>query len=253
MDVNTKLKVWKSVVMGMSLDIDRAFGAQCADVPLSWGQALFPGIHYSIIFPPVKSAKDMFDTANTNYFDKIPNNHGDVNQLPQPGDIAIFAGSPEAGYQSTYNNPDGHAGVVDHADTNFVWLVQQDGSMAQVITQLKQRPWRQTRCIGWLRPKLAVPNEAVVSGPTTDPRIGKQVWFKPPAKPGWAVYRRGQFPDRAKAIGFMRPDWFHEGPNGQPGFIKTIEGVSKYPNTVSITTDSFGPIDVYLDGDAQIL
>lgn len=258
MDINTKYDAWKNTVLGMGLDIDKAFGKQCVDPILSWGQVLFPGIHYSILFPPVLSAKDMFDRANTQYFDKITNNHTDVNQLPQKGDIAIFAASPEAGYTNTFNNPDGTVMVVESASSTYLTAMHQDSTEPSPVVRLKQRPWRLTRCIGWLRPKLPaqIPQTAVVTG-SGDSRVGRNVWLKPPATNvanGWSVYRVGQFPDRAKRIGALRPDWFSNGPNGQKGIVYTILGVSPtYPNVVTVKSDTYGIIDIYLDGDAQIL
>lgn len=253
MDTKTVFNVWKNTVIGMGLDIDRAYGKQCVDPVLSWSQAIFPGIHYSLPFPPTQSAKDIFTTANPAYWEKITNNPHDINQLPIAGDVAVFAASPEPGFASTFRNDDGTIGIVDHADAKFIWLIHQDSTEANPVVRLKQRPHRYTRLIGWLRPKVpaAIPQNAVVAGPTTDPRIGKQVWLKPVKQ--WSVYRRGQFPDRAKRIGYLRPDQYNHGPGGQPGLTYPIEGVSQYQNTVSITSDAYGPVDIYLDADAVIL
>jgi hypothetical protein len=259
MDIAQKYDAWKPAVIGIGLDVDKSYGNQCVDVDLAWGMYLFPGVAWAVLFPPVGDlgAKHMWDLVNEKYFEKIPNNPNDLNQLPQKGDIAYFGASPEAGYTSQYKNPDGHTGVVDHATSNYVWLTQQDGSEAQSVVQVKQRPWRYTRCLGWARPRLsAVVAEPASSGPVNHPVIGHDVWLKPPAtnvQNGWSVYRRGQFPDRAKRIGALRPDWYRHGPGGEPGLVYRIEGVSQYANVVSITSDTYGPVDIYLDGDAQIL
>jgi hypothetical protein len=261
MDISSKFDAWKNTVQGLGLDIDKAYGRQCVDPVLNWGQVLFPGIHYSMLFPPVLSAKDMFDRANIQFFDKIVNDHANVNQLPQKGDIAIFAASPEPGYSSTYQNPDGTILVVDHADPNYVLGVHQDSAEANPVCRLKQRAWRYTRCIGWLRPKVLaqIPQTAVMTGPAPgavqDPRIGRNVWLKPPTTTkDWSAYRVGQFPDRAKRIGALRPDWFNNGPNGQKGIVYPILGVSpNYANVVTVKSDTYGLIDIYLDGDAVIL
>jgi hypothetical protein len=257
MDINQTFEVWKNAVIGASIDIDRSYGAQCADVPLSWATTVFPNVAWATLFKPTTSAKNFLGVANVIYFDLIYNNNADVNQLPQKGDIAVFGAVPKGGkpgYTSKFENPDGHVGVVDHADQKFIYLVQQDGSTGQTRTQLIARPWRYSECLGWLRPRVtAVGSTPQSTGPVNHPLIGKDVWFKPPVKPGWAVYDVGQFPDRAKAKGFMRPDMFNEGPDGAKGFIKRILGVSKYANTVTIQTDTWGIVDVYLDGDAQIL
>jgi hypothetical protein len=253
MDTPSKLNTWKSAILGIGLDIDHKYGKQCVDVDLSWGQTLFPGIHYSVLFPPVSAAKDLFDHANTQYFDRSPNNHGDPNQLPQPGDIAVFAAAPEDGYTSKFPNPDGHTGVVDHADTGSVWLVQQDGSAKNPVVQLVQRPWRYTRCLGWLRPKLPhdIPPTATATGSPHDDRIGRTLYLHPVAQ--WSVYRRGQEPIRSKRIGYLIPKNYNHGINGAPGLTYQIVGVSQYPNTVSIVTDSYGLVDIYVDNDAEII
>lgn len=257
MDLNQTFDIWKNAVVGVGLDVDRAYGNQCADVDLSWAMTVFPGVAWATLIKPTASAKNFLQAFNPAYFDIVQNDHNNPNQLPPKGAIAVFGASPKAGYTSKYRNDDGHTGVVDHADANFIYLVQQDGSEAQVITQLRARPWRYTECLGWAVPRVAAVGSTPQStGPVNHPLIGKRVWFKPPAvhpELGWAIYNVGQFPDRAQAKGFMRPDMFNEGPNGAPGFIKTIIGVSKYANTVTVQTDTWGIVDAYLDGDAQIL
>lgn len=241
----------------MGFDIDKAFGKQCVDPVLSFGQALFPGIHYSVLFPPVASAKDMYEKYNAQYFERIANNHADVNQLPQPGDICIFAGAPEKGYTSTYANPDGTVGIVDHADKNYVYLLHQDSAESDPKLRLKQRSWRYTRCLGWLRPRIAAPPviaapapvQAAAPGP--DSRIGKTLFLHPVAQ--WSVYRVGQKPERDKRIGYLIPRNYQNGPGGKPGLSYKIVGVSSYPNTVTIVTDTYGRCDIYVDSDGEIL
>lgn len=260
MDINQTFAIWKNAVIGVGLDVDRQYGPQCADVVLSWAMTVFPGVAWTTLIKPTKQAKDFLGAFNPAYFDVVMNNHADPNQLPPRGAIAVFGAVPKGGkpgYTSTYENPDGHTGAVDRADATFIYIVQQDGSTGQSVTQLRARPWKYSECLGWAIPRLsAVGSTPQSTGPVNHPLIGKDVWFKPPAKDpqkGWAIYNVGQFPDRAKAKGFMRPDMFHEGPNGAPGFIKKILGVSQYANTVTVKTDTWGIVDVYLDGDAQIL
>ncbi len=260
MDIAQKFDTWKNAVIGVGLDVDRAYGNQCADTVLSWIMTVFPGVAWTTLLKPTKSAKDFLGAFNPAYFDIVMNDHNNPNQLPPKGAIMVFAAVPKGGkpgYSSTYENPDGHTGVLDRADTSLLYLVQQDGSTGQSVTQLRARAWRYSECIGWAIPRLsAIGSTPQSTGPINHPLIGRDVWFKPPARNahlGWACYNVGQFPDRAKAKGFMRPDMFNEGPNGAKGFIKKIIGVSQYPNTVTIHTDTWGIVDVYLDGDAQIL
>lgn len=82
----------------------------------------------------------------------------------------MFAASPEAGYTSSYANPYGHTAVVDTATPNGLVLVQQDGSQNQPVTQVKNRAWKYTRCIGWLHPKVEArppANPVPISHPET--------------------------------------------------------------------------------------
>lgn len=244
---------WKQTVLGVGLDVDGAFGKQCVDVVLSWGQACFPGVHWSVLFPSVPAAKDMFASYNPAYFDRVANDHANVNQLPPQGAVAIFDGYDAAhrpeGYTSNFTNPEGHTGVVDHADQRFVYLVQQDGSQAGAVTELVQRSWKYTPCLGWLIPKS---NAAPAPAPTIgDGRIGRTLYLH--GVPSWRVYRVGAAPVPQNTLNFLRPEWFHNGPNGQPGLQYKILGVSKYPNTVTIKTDSFGLVDIFVDKDAEIL
>jgi hypothetical protein len=137
MDIKQKLEVWKHAVLGVSLDIDGSFGAQCVDVPLSWGQTLYPGVHWTQLFAPVANAKDMLGPYSPKYWQVVWNEHNNPNQLPPAGAIAVFGPSPEAGYTSTYPNPAGTVGVVDHADPQYVYLLHQDSSETKPVVRLK--------------------------------------------------------------------------------------------------------------------
>lgn len=86
---------------------------------------------------------------------------------------------------------------------------------------------------------------------TGDSRIGKLLYLH--AVPQWSVYRVGQKPDRTQRIGYLIPQNYWHGPGGKRGLSYRIEGVSKYPNTVTIRTDSYGLVDIYVDGDGEIL
>jgi hypothetical protein len=241
---------FKNSVLGFGLDIDGAFGRQCVDPILAYGSALFPGVHWSVLFnTPVGSAKNMFDKANEKYWVKVLNDHKNANQLPPRGAIVVFAASPEQGYTSTFSNIDGTVGIVDSADSKYIYHLHQDSSEARPTVRLKQRAWRYTRCIGWLIPRAqVVPTPAPTLG---DSRIGRTLYLH--GVPSWRVYRVGDEPVRKNTYNFIYPGRFREGPGGQLGLQYRIEGVSKYPNCVTIRTESYGLVDIFLDKDAEIL
>lgn len=251
MDIPAKYAAWKAAVRGVALDIDGAFGAQCVDEDLSWGQTLFPGVAWQTLFPPVDDAKDMYNNYNPDFWDRVENDHGDPNQVPPQGAIAIFAGSPEEGYTSTYDNPAGHTGVVDSTDANYIYLMQQDAGMSGGASMLRARPWRYTRLIGWLIAKDGAGPAPAPTPPAGDPRIGKTLFLHP--VPKWRVYAVGSQPLGVNAIGYLVPANYNHGPNGQPGLTYEILGVSVYANTVTIKTDTYGLVDIYVDSDGEIL
>lgn len=240
---------WKNSVVGAGLDVDGAYGKQCVDVALSWGMACFPGISWSSLFPPVPSAKDMYENYNPTYWDRVANNHSDPNQVPPQGAVAIFGPAPQAGYTSTYANPDGHVGIVDHTDSNYIYLVQQQPGG---VTTLQARPWRYTELKGWLIAKTNI-EPTPQAPPQGDDRIGKVLYLHP--VPKWRVYRVGDKPAGTNAIGFLTPANFESGlpaPNNR-GLTYTIVGVSPYPNTVTINTSTYKLVDIYVDSDGEIL
>lgn len=244
---------WKNGVLNVALNIDGSFGAQCVDTALSWGQALFPNVHWSTVFPPVSSAKDMYEHYNPVYWDRVENDHGNPSQVPPQGAVAVFAGSPEQGYTSTYNNPDGHVGVVDHTDGSYLYMVQQDAGLAGGAALLRARPWRYTRLIGWLIPKsMSVPTPQPPA-PSPGNAVGRVLYLHPVAK--WRVYRVGDKPAGTNAIGFLTPVNYESGlpaPKNR-GLTYTILGVSKYPNTYTIRTGVAGLVDIYVDSDGEII
>lgn len=227
---------WKYAVLGSGLDIDHAYGNQCVDVALSWGQALFPGVPWSKVFPPVASAKDMFAAANTEFFEKIVNNHSDPNQLPQQGDIAIFDATPAAGYSNQLRNPDGHTGVVDSASAAGIYLVQQDGSNPAGRCFESLRPWRYSPCIGWLRPKASP-----VPPPPAPPATAGKTLHLPANVATWRVYPLNKAPRVGNECGFLLPSKFG-------GLSYAIEA-NPYPNVYTITTQAFGRVNIYAGPD----
>lgn len=136
---------WKTTRLSKPLDIDHAFGDQCVDVAMDYSQWLFNKPWQQIL--GYGNAKDLFNTSSPSFFTKIVNNHGDPNQLPKQGDIAIFGATP--------TNPYGHLGIVDAASPRGIDLIQQDGFNPKGVVFEKFRPWSASPCIGWLRPKTS--------------------------------------------------------------------------------------------------
>jgi len=231
---------WKPGVLGHHIDIDNAYGAQCVDVDLSYGEALFPGVAWSTVFPPVASAKLLGSHHNDTYFEWIENDHNNPNQLPQQGDILVCDSTPQSGYTNPYSNPDGHTGVVDSADSSGYTILMQDGSNPGGSAFLQHQAWRYRPVLGWLRPRLS-------STPAPAPTpLGKKL-FLPASVLRWRVYRVGGPWTVGNEIAFLWPSQF------PPGLTYTIEKTLA-PNFYQITTQMFGTVAIYAgpDTDAQI-
>lgn len=229
---------WKNSVLGRSLDIDGAAGAQCVDVPKSWAEALYPGVSWrqSVGYG---DAKEVFANASTEYFDKITNDHSNANQVPQQGDIVVFAPAPESGYQSAYLNPYGHCAVVDSATPNGLVLIQQDGSTGQTVVQIKSRAWRYTRCIGWLHPR------AIPSVPAPTPAA--QSVYLPSSVYRWRIYDPNAVPTVGNEKNFIYPSQF------PPGLTYDILAWLDSGKTVKIQTQMFGIVKIWVDNTDAVI
>lgn len=138
---------WRAGAIGRGMDPDGVYGFQCTDVAKDYAQAIFPGVSWvnSIGYG---DAKNLYAGANGKYFDKIPNDPHDPNQLPITGDIIV--------YNSTATNPYGHIAVVVSANSAGVTVIEQDGFSPTKPAYQYMRAWGRAPCIGWLRPKLTV-------------------------------------------------------------------------------------------------
>lgn len=126
---------------------------QCVPLVNAYAQKLFPKENWSVTLGNVKSAKQLFKSANAKYFQKIENNHSDPNQLPKQGDIMVFDETPHAGATNTFKNPDGHTGVCDSASSSGYRLLQQNAPSNGAPANVTNYPWNFRYCIGWLRAK----------------------------------------------------------------------------------------------------
>lgn len=167
---------WKANVLGEVLNVDGSDPGQCTQVSLSWGQAIYPGVAWNALFPPVPAAKQMFTNVATHYFTAIVNDHNDPNQLPLQGDIMVFDATPQAGYSDGYDNPYGHTGVCDGASSSGYSLVQQNAPYFGSPVNVTTYPWHFRPCLGWLRSVASAPQPeyyTVVSGDTVDGICGE--------------------------------------------------------------------------------
>lgn len=147
--------------------------SQCVSLVVNNSRAyteyLFPAVSWTNIFPPVSSAKLLFNDANPAYFEKIANNHNDPNQVPQQGDVMVFDATPQAGYSNTYDNPYGHTGICESADANGYVLLQQNSPYTGAPVNATHYAWRYRPCIGWLRPIIHTEASAPIPAPQPAP------------------------------------------------------------------------------------
>lgn len=109
---------WLNTAVGVRFDPDRNYGAQCVDAADSYAETIFQ-TPWAQTLGGVPGARALMDTANPVYFEKIWNDPGNPNLIPQAGDIIIWDGSTI--------NQWGHVAIVISATTAGVNVVQQDG------------------------------------------------------------------------------------------------------------------------------
>lgn len=132
--------------LGKSINVDNAYGAQCWDWAAYYANKV-PGCP-SLPTGPVGGARECFEYFRNplpQYFDRIPNDPNDANQLPVAGDIICW-GDPYGIIDGVHY---GHIAVVRDADTNgFTSFDQNWGGM---YVRAIRHDW--TGVLGWLRPK----------------------------------------------------------------------------------------------------
>ena len=132
---------WLNAQNGKALDYDGAYGVQCFDFFNFYYQFLTGRSPYTDGYG-VMGAKDIW-TVPTSRFTKIANNPNDPNQVPQGGDILIYA-------VGTY----GHVNVCLSADGNGVTTIGQNENNRNDPTQVITRNWATVvgnlKLIGWL-------------------------------------------------------------------------------------------------------
>ena len=148
-------QAWRqqTVDPGVGIDIDNSGDFDCVDVSKSWAVFNYGNWIDTIGYG---NAKDLYNGASDHYFEKIPNNPDDPNQLPLQGDILMFSETPYPGYTNQYNNPYGHTGVLDSCDATGYTLISQSSGTGQP-PQPHYATWHFRHCIGWLRPRDLTP------------------------------------------------------------------------------------------------
>ena len=119
---------------------------ECVGLVNDYAQKLFPGVPWSHTVGATPEAKDMYDAASSQYFDKIP-----AGEAPQPGDIVVVGANM---YSSA-----GHVAVVETVNGNHPGLlVEQSGqtatSAARPTFEGRLSSQEDSAIIGYLRPKL---------------------------------------------------------------------------------------------------
>lgn len=142
-------QTWRSHALGRKIDIDHQFGDQCVDVDMDYVQFVWPKLRWNVTLG-FGNAKDLFNSASSSYFTKIPYKQGVV---PRQGDIAVFG--------ATGSNPYGHTGAVDSANAGAIHLIQQDGFNPNGVCFEAPRTYNQSPVVGFLRPKTSLAAKVV--------------------------------------------------------------------------------------------
>lgn len=228
---------FKNKWAGKRVDYDHVYFYQCVDLILQYIYEVY-GIGNGVWGNAIDYARNTGPALLTK-FDKFTNTT-DVKE----GDIVVLNGLS--------GNPYGHImiGTGDQNAKQFEGLEQNGATGNGSGTggdAIRTRYVDKSRIAAVLRPKTVSAKPASAG----DIRVGKTVFLH--AVPQWSVYRVGQQPIRKDRIGYLIPQNYNHGPSNKQGLTYRIEGVSQYPNTVTIRTDTYGLVDIYLDEDAEIL
>lgn len=239
MSVQTTYQGWKNSVNGTIIG-DGQCVALVVNNSRAYVEALFPGVNWTQIVPPVQGAKDMAGKSN-GYLTWIANDVNDANQLPQQGDIMVFDATPKAGYTNTFNNPYGHTGVCDSADSSGYVLFQQNSPGAGSPANSTKYAWKFRPTLGWYRP-----TGAGGQNPTPPTPPAQQHTITLPATTGpWHLYPVGGPYQYAAAKGLLFPSQY----GGLTYKIDNYRGNGIY----TITSEMFGQGDLFTNGSDVIV
>lgn len=124
MSTPTIILEWLASAPGRAMNPDGHYGLQCVDLVDQYAQDIF-GVPWPQSVGGVTGAKQLLDRVPDEFWIRTDNNPNDPNAIPSQGDVVVFAGSAI--------NEWGHTAVVDSADQNGMWVVQQDGFAAPLI------------------------------------------------------------------------------------------------------------------------
>lgn len=141
---------YKKQVLGKKIG-----SGQCVALIRDYWSSQFSVSAYTVA-KSVVGAKDLLKVANTKYLDVIKNDHSNVNQLPKQGDVMVFDATPKAGYSNRTDNPYGHTGICEKANSQGYWLLQQNAPRSGQSVNVTFYPWKFRPCTGWLRSKPQV-------------------------------------------------------------------------------------------------
>lgn len=142
-------KNWFGTAAGLAMNPDKAHNLTCVDVVDHYAEAIFPGVPWTKSVGGVTGAKELLGSANREYWAAIENRPSDPDWLPLPGDVVVYGG--------TLGNPFGHTFVVESADRDGMWGIEQNGTGNSLVPAARVRRGYFDKgagyVIGWLRPR----------------------------------------------------------------------------------------------------
>jgi hypothetical protein len=197
---------------------------------------LFPGVSWPNIMPPVASAYQLAGKGNS-YLEWIENDHADVNQLPEQGDIMVFGPTgPNLPYVDKYANPDGHCGICDSATPTGYELLQQNAPAFGAAANVTEYAWDFRPCLGWYHPTISAPAPA----PTTPAPEGQTITLPATTGPWHAYPVGGPYNPNTPGLPELWPSKFG-------GLTYTIDA-NRGNGIYTITTQDFGQRDLWTNG-----
>lgn len=231
---NPEIDEWIRTAPGVPMNPDNYYGLQCVDLANQYAMDIF-GIAARVAMTGVTGAKQLLDAASDDYFIRTDNDPNSPNLIPKRGDVVVWGGSAL--------NQWGHVAVVESADINGMWVVQQDGFAAPLKwangAMYSNKPAHRAylpyygagtgMVLGWLTPRenKIVGYKAPAPAPTPKPTLsgGQRV-----TGPSGANYRTGPTTDSEVTKTFTSGDVLN--------FVGFVHG----------STPAGGTSDVWLKG-----
>jgi hypothetical protein len=128
---------------GVHIDEDGYYGAQCWDLVAKYARVVVGCPSFPTGSGGAEGLFRLFQDPIGQYFDRIPNDASNPNQLPQKGDVIVW--------QASFSPPYGHTALVVSADSSGPTVLEQNGNNPGGAAYIKKRSW--VGVSGWLRPK----------------------------------------------------------------------------------------------------